>query len=504
MKEERTYIAIDLKSFYASVECVERGLDPLTTNLVVADASRTEKTICLAVSPALKSYGISGRARLFQVVEQVKEVNAQRKRLLPGGTFTGTSYDAVALKEDPSLAVSYIVASPQMAKYMQVSRQVHAIYLRYIAPEDMHVYSVDEVFLDVTPYLTTYGLSAKDLAMKMILEVLKETGITATAGIGTNLYLCKIAMDVLAKHIPADQNGVRIASLDEYSYREKLWDHKPITDFWRVGRGTAKKLEKLGLYTMGDVALFSTSSFGEDKLYELFGVNAELLIDHSWGYESCTMQDIKAYKPQKNSLSAGQILPEPYDFEKGKIVVREMADSLALELAEKQLVTSQLVLTVSYAAENLKDPQIRKRYQGKTTTDYYGREVPKHGHGTIHLEEKTASSRLLAQAALKLYERITVPSLLIRKFTISAENVVNADDGQMETTAHQMDFFTDEEEFEKEQEQKAKAREKDQRMQEMTLKIRQKYGKNAILKGTDLQEGATTQERNKQIGGHKA
>ena len=350
MKTQRTYIAIDLKSFYASVECMQRNLDPMTTNLVVADLSRTEKTICLAVSPALKQYGISGRARLFEVVQQVKQANAQRQRMAPGRTFTGASYDDIELKAHPELAINYVVAPPQMAKYMKTSTEIYNVYLKYVAPEDIHVYSIDEVMMDVTNYLQTYRMTARELAKVMISDVLHTTGITATAGIGSNLYLCKVAMDIMAKHVQPDKDGVRIAALDEMSYREQLWAHRPLTDFWRVGRGYAKKLEAVGVYTMGDVARCSIGKpneyYNEELLYRMFGINAELLIDHAWGWEPCRMQDIKAYRPETNSVCSGQVLQYPYSFEKARLVVREMAEAVALDLLEKKLVTDQLTLTV--------------------------------------------------------------------------------------------------------------------------------------------------------------
>ncbi len=414
--DPNTYIAIDLKSFYASVECMECGLDPLTTNLVVADASRTEKTICLAVSPSLKAYGIPGRARLFEVVEKVKLVNAQRKSTAPGRTFSGESYSAPELKTNPSLAVSYVTATPQMAKYMKLSTEIYAIYLKYIAPEDIHVYSVDEVFIDATRYLATYGLTAWELAMKMIHEVLAATGITATAGIGTNLYLAKVAMDIEAKHIPADKDGVRIAELDELSYREKLWSHRPLTDFWRVGRGIAKRLEANNLYTMGDVARCSLagkeSYHNEDTLYKLFGINAELLIDHAWGWEPCTMADIKAYKPSSSSIGGGQVLSCPYNFEKAKLIVREMTELLVLDLVDKRLVTDQIVMVVGYDREGLTDA-----YTGEVDTDRYGRKVPKSAHGSANLDRQTSSTRLIMDAVLSLYDRIVDPKLLVRRRT---------------------------------------------------------------------------------------
>ena len=499
---ERTYIAIDLKSFYASVECVERGLDPMATNLVVADMSRTEKTICLAVTPSLKAYGISGRARLFEVVQKVREVNAQRRRRAPGGELTGASTHDPELKADPSLALDYIVAPPQMAKYIQWSTRIYQVYLKYIAPEDIHVYSIDEVFIDATDYLELYGLSARALAMRIILDVLSQTGITATAGIGPNLYLCKVALDIGAKHIIPDKNGVRIAELDEMSYRKLLWDHRPITDFWRVGRGYAKRLEAQGMYTMGDVARCSVKN--EDLLYKLFGVNAELLIDHAWGHEPCTMAHIKAYKPASSSIGSGQVLHCAYTAGKARLVLREMMDQLALDLVEKGLVTDQIILTVGYDIENLTDPDLRKNYNGEITTDHYGRSVPKHAHGTANIGRYTSSSRLITRAALELYDRIVDDRLLIRRINMAANHVIDEGNIPVKAATEQLDMFTDyQKQAELEQtEQQALSRERS--AQQALLNIRKKYGKNAILKGTSLQEGATAKERNRQIGGHKA
>lgn len=496
---ERSYIAIDLKSFYASVECAQRGLDPLKTNLVVADVSRTEKTICLAVTPSLKAYGISGRARLFEVVQQVNAVNAERLHRAPNHQFTGSSCNADELK-DPSLKLDYIAAPPQMGLYLKRSAEIYGIYLRYIAPEDIHVYSIDEVFIDATPYLKTYRMTARELAMKLIREVLQETGITATAGIGTNLYLCKIAMDIVAKKMPADKDGVRIAELTEQSYREQLWSHRPLTDFWRVGHGYAKKLEKHGLFTMGDIARCSVGKKGEyyneDLLYKLFGVNAELLIDHAWGWEPCTIEAIKRYKPASNSLSSGQVLTEPYSFEKARIVVREMADAMAYDMAEKGLVTDQMVLTVCYDVENLLDEKRRQAYQGVVVKDYYGREIPQHSHGTANLDCRTSSAKAITQAVVDLYDRITDKNLLVRRMFVVANRVTK---GTSEEAPEQLDLFGD---LEKKERQQAEE-EKQQRMQQTVLSIRRKYGKNAILKGMNYQEGATAAERNNQIGGHK-
>ena len=506
--ENKTYIAIDLKSFYASVECVERGLNPMTTHLVVADKSRTEKTICLAVTPSLKALGIPGRARLFEVSAKVREVNAERQQNAPRRVFTGSSFDATVLNAHPEYRLDFIVAPPRMAHYMEFSTRIYQIYLKYIAPEDIHVYSIDEVFIDATDYLGIYKLSARELAMKMILDVLESTGITATAGIGTNLYLCKIALDIQAKHIPADHNGVRIAELDEMSYRRLFWSHRPLTDFWRIGKGYAKKLEDHGLYTMGDIARCSlgsvTDRYNEDMLYKLFGVNAELLIDHAWGYEPCTIADIRAYKPESNSLGSGQVLKCPYTFQKAKLVVREMADSLALDLVDKKLMTDQIVLTVGYDVENLSDPGIRGGYSGAVTTDRYGRQIPKHANGTANLGKYSSSSKLIIDAASGLFERIADKKLLIRRLYLTANRVKGEGSVPEDTGGEQLDIFTD---YTKEEEKrKAEALElaRERKKQEAMLDIKRKYGKNAILKGMNLEDGATAQDRNQQIGGHKA
>ena len=569
MQQEHTYIAIDLKSFYASVECTDKGLDPLTTNLVVADASRTQKTICLAVSPSMKAYGIPGRPRLFEVVQRMKEVNRERSRRIsfsgdsvrknadtgqetPGDSlFSGSSFSAPELEADPTLKADYIIAVPRMAHYIEYSTRIYQIYLRYIAPEDIHVYSIDEVMMDVTKYLVLYKKTAHELAMEMIRAVLKETGITATAGIGPNLYLCKIAMDIEAKHTAPDADGVRIAELDEMSYRRKLWGHRPITDFWRVGKGTAKKLARYGMFTMGDVARYSLKD--EDLLYKLFGVNAELLIDHAWGWEPCTIDYIKAYKPENRSFSAGQVLQCPYDFEKARIVVLEMADAAALDLVEKRLTADQMVLTVVYDKDNLTDPAIREKYKGPVKKDWYGRMAPKPAHGTVSLGRHTSSSRIITDAVLSLYDRIVDPDLLVRRIFLVTNHVIegaetkkttvidgnpsafpdgknnreknqekesaSGREGSRETSIaikpdngesgaagswQQLDLFTDYEVLEAEKEREKAALEKERRLQEAMLEIRRKYGKNAILKGTSLQEGATMRDRNQSIGGHKA
>lgn len=506
--KDRVYIAIDLKSFYASVECVERQLDPMSTNLVVADSSRTEKTICLAVTPSLKAYGISGRARLFEVVQKVAEVNAARRSKAPGRTFSGSSHNDTELKSTPGLSLDYIVATPRMALYIEYSKRIYAVYLKYIAPEDIHVYSIDEVLIDATAYLNTYNLTARELASEMIRDVLKTVGITAAAGIGTNLYLSKVAMDIQAKHIPADINGLRIAELDEMSYRRLLWSHRPLTDFWRVGRGYAKKLEEHGLFTMGDIARCSlgkpTDYFNEDFLYKLFGINAELLIDHAWGWEPCTMAEIKAYRPSANSIGSGQVLHSAYVFDKAKLIVREMTDLLALDLVDKKLVTDQLVLTVGYDIESLTDPMIKKTYHGATTTDGYGRTVPKSAHGSINLGRQTSSTKLLLDAVTELFERIVDKNLLVRRVNITANHVVNEASAQKRDTVEQLDLFTDYSavKAQREAEEAALAREK--RMQAAMLSIKKKHGNNAILKGMNLEDGATTVDRNRQIGGHKA
>ncbi len=501
--KQRTYIAIDLKSFYASVECRERGLDPLDTNLVVADESRTDKTICLAVTPTLKSFGIPGRARLFEVKQKVQAVNAGRKQKLRGREFSGKSYFYSELQKDPALALDFLIAPPRMAYYMEYSTRIYSIYMRYVASEDVIVYSIDEVFIDVTSYLDTYGLTARELAMKMILDVLENTGITATAGIGSNLYLCKVAMDVMAKHIPADENGVRIAELDEMTYRKEFWEHRPITDFWRVGRGYAKKLEEYGIYTMGDVARCSEQN--EDLLYRLFGVNAELLIDHAWGWEPCTVEAVKAYRPENNSLSSGQVLQCPYDAEKARIVMREMADALSLDLVGKRLVTDQIVITVGYDIENLTDPERRKKYRGSVVTDRYGRQVPKSAHGTENLDGFSSSTQKIMEAASVLYDRIIDKNLLIRRMNITANHVVDeASAPNKEDTYEQLSLFTDYAALEEKKKAEKKKLARERKLQEAELDIKKRFGKNAILKGMNFREGATARSRNGQIGGHKA
>ena len=506
--KERSYIAIDLKSYYASVECVERHLNPLTTNLVVADESRTEKTICLAVSPSLKSYGVPGRPRLFEVNQKVRQINAERRRVLRGQPFSGSSFDNTKLQSDTSLELDFIIAKPRMAFYMEYSTRIYEIYLRYFAPEDIFAYSIDEVFIDATGYLRTYGMTAHELTIKLIREVLSETGITATAGIGTNMYLCKIAMDIVAKHVEPDKDGVRIAELDEMSYRRLLWTHRPLTDFWRVGHGYAKKLEANGLLTMGDIARCSLGNpddfYNEDLLYKLFGVNAELLIDHAWGWEPCTVADVKAYKPQSNSISSGQVLQRPHNYEETRLIVHEMADLLSLDLVDKNLVTDQIVLTIGYDIENLKNPQTSQNYMGEIKIDRYGRKVPKHAHGTENLGVQTSSTKLIVDAALRLFDRIINKKFLARRITIVAARVVDESEVRENKAFEQMDLFTDYDAVQEEREAEKKARQKEKRMQKAVLDIKNKYGKNAVLKGMNLQDGATARERNSQIGGHKA
>lgn len=512
MERTPSFIAIDLKSFFASVECVKRKFDPLTTNLVVADSSRTEKTICLAVSPTLKKYGIPGRARLFEVVQKVKEVNQERLRHTKNRVFTGSSFNAIELEKNPNLKLDYIVAPPEMARYMEVSTQIYNIYLKYIASTDIHVYSIDEVFMDVTAYLKTYQMSAHDLAMKIIQDVLKTTGITATAGIGTNLYLAKIAMDIEAKRIPADENGVRIAELNELTYREKLWDHRPLTDFWRLGRGYQKKLEANGLMTMGDIAACSigrfrrdSSKYNEELLYKLFGINAELLIDHAWGYEPCTISQIKAYKPSNNSISLGQVLTSPYEFSKAKLVILEMTDSLVLDLVRQNLVTDQIVLTIGYDVENISDPKRNYLYHGEIVLDHYGRKIPKPAHGSINLKNYTSSTKMIMEAVSELLDRIADKSLLVRRMYVVANHIIlESKMNAIKGANKQFDLFNDTLEKQKEEMAQKELNEKEKKMQKAVLSIKNKFGKNAVLKGMNFEEGATAKTRNKQIGGHKA
>ena len=477
----KSYIAIDLKSFYASVECVERGLDPLTTHLVVADESRTNKTICLAVSPSLKAYGIPGRPRLFEVEQRVKEIN----------------------RKNPSLHLKYIVAPPRMAYYIDYSTRIYEIYLHYVAPEDIFAYSIDEVFIDATAYLDSYKITAHELALKMVRDVLQQTGITATAGIGTNMYLCKVAMDIMAKHTAPDKDGVRIAELDEMSYRQQLWNHKPLTDFWRIGHGIARRLEQQGINTMGRIARCSIEN--EELLYHLFGVNAELIIDHAWGWEPCTLKDAKNYRPENNSLNSGQVLSTAYTFKKALVVIREMADEMSLRLVKHHLVADQLIISVSYDAASLIDPSIRAKYDGPITTDYYCRSAPKHAHGSVNLEQFTSSSKLIIKAAAKLFKEIVNPDLLIKRLNITANHVINEDNAPAPCAEQgQLDLFADYEALAKAQNALQAKLKKERKMQEAVLGIKEKYGKNAILRGLNFEEGATAKERNQQIGGHKA
>ncbi|MCI9436067.1 MAG: DNA methylase [Lachnospiraceae bacterium] len=507
MAEQHTYIAIDLKSFYASVECTERQLDPLTTHLVVADSERTEKTICLAVSPSLKSYGIPGRARLFEVVQRIREVNRERKSKAPGRQFTGSSYSAAELEAHPELELSYIIAPPRMAFYLEYSTIIYNTYLKYIAPEDMHVYSIDEVFMDVTQYLKTYKMTPKELTSKIIRDVLDNTGITAAAGIGTNLYLCKVAMDIVAKHVEPDEHGVRIAQLDEMSYRKLLWNHRPLTDFWRVGHGYRQRLEAAGLFTMGDIARCSLGSerdyHNEELLYSMFGVNAELLIDHAWGWEPVTIDLVKAYKPETQSISSGQVLHCPYDAEKAKLIVREMTDMLVLDLVDKRLVTDQMVLTIGYDIGNLTDAKIKSGYKGEVTTDHYGRKIPKHAHGSTNLKCPTSSTQIIIAAVMELYDQIIDPRLLIRRVTIAANRLIDETQVRETQQFEQLNLFTDYAAAEAQQRAEQERLARERKLQEAMLSIKKKFGKNAILKGTNLQEGSTAMERNRQIGGHK-
>ncbi len=498
---ERSYIAIDLKSFFASVECVERGLNPLTTNLVVADESRTDKTICLAVTPALKVRGVPGRPRLFEVKQKVRDINNQRGR--PLGGLRGKSFYDEELNEHPEYAVDFIIAPPRMSYYIDYSTRIYGIYLNYVSAEDMHVYSIDEVFIDATNYLKTYKMTAHELAMKMIQDVLKQTGITATAGIGTNLFLCKVAMDIVAKHIPADKDGVRIAELDEMSYRKSLWNHTPLTDFWRLGAGTARRLASIGITTMGEIARCSVSH--EDILYKIFGVNAELLIDHAWGWEPCTIDKIKAYRPETNSLSSGQVLHCPYDYKKTRVVVLEMADAAALTLLEKGLLTNQLVLSIGYDTESLTNPSIAEQYHGDVYLDHYGRKVPKPAQGTVNLEDFSSSSKTILQAVERLFEKIIDRSLLVRRINLATNHVIPEFClKKRKREAVQLELFVDYDKQREVEEQRKKENEKERRIQQTIIDIKHKYGKNSILKGLNFMDGATAKDRNRQIGGHKA
>ncbi len=480
---------------------MDRGLDPLTTNLVVADQSRTDKTICLAVSPSLKAYGISGRARLFEVVQRVAEVNAERRQRL-GRQLTGKSSDDNQLKAHPDWAVDYVVAPPRMARYIEASTRVYNVYLNHIAPEDIHVYSIDEVFIDATPYLKSRHLSARQLAAAIVRDVLLTTGITATAGIGTNLYLAKVAMDIVAKHVPADENGVRMAELDEQSYRRQLWDHRPLTSFWRVGRGIANRLAAYGLDTMGKIARQSLQN--EELLYRLFGVNAELLIDHAWGWEPCTIAAIKTYTPASNSFSSGQVLQSAYDTAKARVVACEMADAAALRLVAHQVVTDQVTLTVCYDTESLTNPAIRAAYQGPVTVDRYGRHVPRHVHATANFPQPTSSSKLIVDAVARLYDSIVNPKLLVRRLYLTTNHVIRADAVQSAPAPQQLDLFADNEAVVQRHQQEQERLKKEKRVAEATLAIKRRFGKNAILKGLNYAEGATARERNAQIGGHRA
>ena len=497
---KKIYMCIDLKSFYASVECIERGLDPLNTNLVVADESRTEKTVCLAITPSLKQYGLGGRARLFEVVQKVKNINYERRKNNNYKKFNSKSYLDSELKKDKNLELDFIIAPPQMKKYMKYSTNIYSIYLKYLAPEDIFVYSIDEVFCDITNYLNMYQMTPKELVSKIIQDVYDTTGITATAGIGTNMYLAKVCMDIVAKHSEPNEIGVRIAEIDEMSYRKLLWNHKPLTSFWRVGKGIANKLEKNGLYTMGDIARCSLNN--ENLLYKLFGVNAELLIDHAWGWEPTTIEDVKAYKPERNSISSGQVLHSPYKYEKAKLIVREMIDLLSLDLTDKHLVTKQLVLDIGYDIENLTNPTIRRLYDGEITIDSYGREVPKHSHGTINLDYNTSSTKVLSKKCIELYDRIVNKNLLIRKINITACNVINENKAKNEVVFEQLNLFCSTNDSEQNIEEKKK-QEEDNKLQHTLINIKNKYGKNSILKGMNLEEGATTIDRNNQVGGHK-
>lgn len=502
----RIYAAVDLKSFYASVECHERNLDPLETNLVVADLSRTEKTICLAVSPSLKAHGISGRARLFEVIQKVEQVNKERLQKAPGRKFTAASYDKKELEEHPEYKLEYIVAPPRMALYVEYSTRIYNVYLKYIAPEDIHVYSIDEVMMDLTSYLDTYHLTAEQLVKKIVRDIYETTGITATAGIGTNLYLCKVAMDIVAKHVEPDEDGVRIASLDEMSYRQLLWSHTPITDFWRVGPGYAKKLKQYGMYTMGDIARCSVGSdnsyHNENLLYRLFGINAELLIDHAWGWEPCTIADVKGYRPETKSICSGQVLHCPYEADKARIIMMEMADALSLDLVSKGLVTDQLVVTIGYDSKSLETPGYD--YAGKVKVNHYGKKVPEHAHGTTNLKRKTSSTKMIIQAAIELYDRIVDKKLLIRRLNLLANHLVCEKEAQEETTYEQYNLFTDYDSLEKQKKEENAALEKERKLQQAMLDIKSRFGKNAVLKGTNFLDGATARERNEEIGGHKA
>lgn len=501
---DRTYLCIDLKSFYASVECVDRELDPLVTNLVVADVSRTEKTICLAVTPALKSFGIPGRARLFEVNQKVREINRDRLSRIPAKAFWDKSCDIRELEKDPTLELDYMIAPPRMARYMHYSTTIYGIYLRYIAPEDIHVYSIDEVFIDLTTYLDFYKLSARGLAEKLVHDVYNETGITATVGIGSNMYLAKVAMDITAKKMPPDEKGMRIAELDEISYRYEMWEHQPLKDFWRIGSGYSRKLHAAGLYTMGDIARYSLSKRGEENLYKLFGVNAELLIDHAWGWEPCTIKDVKEYQPVNNSLSSGQVLHCAYTTEKARIVTWEMADRLSLDMVSKKVMTDQLILSVGYDRESLQNEEIRRNYKGEILRDHYGREVPKYAHGTTNLKEHSNTSSEIITAVIELYDHIVDPNLLVRRITIAANHIKSEEKLLKEVKFEQLDLFSDAAEEEKRRQKEKEKKDKESNLQEAILHIHNKYGKNSLLKGSNFVDGATMKDRNQQIGGHRA
>ncbi len=505
---DKIYIAIDLKSFYASVECRERGLDPLTTNLVVADKSRTDKTICLAVTPSLKARGISGRPRLFEVVQKVRLINSERREKLPNKRLVGSSYNDIELQENDSLELDYIVAPPRMGLYVTYSARIYEVYLKYFAEEDIIVYSIDEVFIDITPYMRLYGVSPHDLAMRVLQDVLKTTGITATCGIGSNLFLAKVAMDIKAKHIPADKDGVRIAELDEKSFREEMWSHTPLTDFWRIGNGYARKLAPYGIFTMGDIARVSVGrnpdGYNEELLYNLFGINAELLIDHAWGWEPCTVEAIKAYKPMAKSLGSGQVLHRPYSAEDARLVVKEMIDALVLDLVDNHVVCDQMVLTIGYDIENISDPKRRANYHGEVRVDPYGRAMPRHSHGTANLEKPSASAYIINDKMLELYDRIIDPSLLVRRLTMSVNHLQYEWSVEDEDKPMQLTIFDNYEEIQAQRKQEKQIIAREKKRQHAIIDIKKKYGKNALLKGMNLKEAATQKDRNDQIGGHKA
>ena len=501
--KKKTYFAIDLKSFFASVECVERGLNPLSTHLVVADKSRTEKTVCLAVTPSLKAYGIAGRARLFEVVQSVREINRNRLAQCPEHQFVGKSYMTADLEAHPDWELDYIVAPPRMAYYIDYSKRVYNVYLRYVQSKDVHSYSIDEVFIDATDYLELYNMSAHAFALMLVKEVLRETGVTATAGIGTNLYLAKVAMDIKAKHIDADMDGVRIAELDEMSYRKCLWNYKPITKFWRIGHGIAKRLEACHVYTMGDLARLSVRN--EKVLFKYFGINAELLIDHAWGVEPCTIADIKDYRPEQKSISRGQVLHEPYDYEKTVAVVREMAEQMSLELFDKQMVAGQLTIDVGYDRESLRLPNFAQVFRDNLVSDHYGRQVPKPAHATTQIDGNSIfSTELVVNTFINLLDKCANKALLFRRMNLTAGNLKSYVDLHKEQRVVQLDLFTDYSVLENEKRQAEEKRKKVTKVQETVLHIKRDLGKNAILKGSNFAEGATMKERNMQIGGHKA